>query len=276
MAKAAPAKKPNLFAKAKDKVAEAPAKSKGTVFSLPKNLDESGKLIGESAILNNAVHEAREAKSEEDAAKNKGNLAKGRIAKWTLSEVVKTIASIGVLPPTPVSVVNHNGESVTYVMQDKSQQNALKAEQVELFQAVLGEEGAAKVIHKKTVFSFSPDVMEQSAYDPKATAAARKQNPDAMPVFSNERSVMDVIGELISNAVAGCTELTDEQKEALIESKVGMHLRPNTLPRIAELCGGDVARIEQFLDAAGSAAVRYVKVSGCRCRRCRRRSFRPS
>ena len=253
------AKKPNLFAKAKDKQAEAPVKAKGTTYQLPKTLDEGGVLTGESKLLNEAVHEILEAAEEEKKAKNKGVLAKGKVGKWTFGEVVKTTAGLGVLPPTPVTVVNHNGESVTYVMQDKSQQNPLKQEQVELFGAIMGEEGAQNIIHEKTVYSFNPEVMEQAAYDAKATAAARKANPDAAPVYSQSESVLDVIMELVSEAIVGCNKLTDEQKEGLIASKTGYHLRPNTLARVAELCGGDVTRIEQFMEAAGSGCVRYIK-----------------
>ena len=253
------AKKPNLFAKAKDKQAEAPVKAKGTAYQLPKTLDDEGKLTGESKLLNEAIHEILESEEEKKKAENRGKLAKGKVAKWTFGEVVKTTAGLGVLPPTPVSVVNHNGESVTYVMQDKTQQNPLKQEQVELFGAIMGEEGAQNIIHEKTVYSFNPEVMEQAAYDAKATAAARKANPDAAPVYSESESVMDVIMELVSAAIVECNKMTDEQKENLIASKTGYHLRPNTLARVAELCGGDVTRIEQFMEAAGSGCVRYVK-----------------
>ena len=235
-----PAPKPNLFAKAKEQAVAAPKKEKGTVIQLPKELDTDGKLIGESAILNNAVTEALEASAEEKAAKNKGALAKGRLSTYAESRFVELTAKLGVLPPTPVSVVNHNGESVTYIVQDKSQQNAIGQEQIDLFKEILGEGGAARVVHTKTIYAFNADTMEQKA-----------ANADL--------SVAEIVAEVVSAALATDARLSDEQKAELITSVEKTYLTPNTLPRVAELCGADSGRIGQFLTAAGSACVRYIK-----------------
>jgi hypothetical protein len=234
------APKPNLFAKAKESAVAAPKKEKGTVFQLPKELDVEGKLIGESALLNNAITEVLEASAEEKAAKNKGNLAKGRLSKYARSRMVEMTAKLGVLPPTPVSVVNHSGESVTYVVQDKTQQNAIGAEQVDLFKSLLGEDGAARVVHTKTVYSFDVNTMEEKA-------------------AYGEMTVAEIVAETVSAALAADKRLSDEQKGALISSTEKTYLKPNTLQRVAELCGADAARIEQFLEAAGSSVVQYVK-----------------
>jgi hypothetical protein len=234
------APKPNLFAKAKEAAVVAPKKEKGTVIQLPKELDVEGRLIGESALLNHAVTEVLEASAEEKAAKNKGSLAKGRLSKYTQARLVELTAKFGVLPPTPMSVVNHNGESCTYVMQDKSQQNAIGPEQIELFKSVLGEDGANRVVHTKTIYSFDVDTMEQKA-------------------ANGEMTVAEIVAETVSAALAADARLSDDQKASLIQSSEKTYLKPNTLQRVAELCGADAARIEQFLDAAGSACVRYIK-----------------
>jgi len=233
---------PNLFAKAVQKAAEAPKKAKGTTITLPKSLDTEGKLIGESAILNNAVTEAIEAGAEEKAAKNKGALAKGRLMGYAQSEVVKMTAKMGILPPTPVSVVNHNGESVTYIMADKSQQNPLAAEQVALLESVLGPDKAAKVIQKRTIVSFNFVTMDEQA--------ANEQS----------KTVFDVVAEVVSKALMADPRLSQEQKESLLLSTEKTYLQPNTIDRAAELCGGDAANIAQFFEAIGSACVRSIKV----------------
>ena len=144
-------------------------------------------------------------------------------------------------------------------MQDKSQQYALSAEQVQLFQDLLGEDGATEIIHEKTVYSFNPDVMEQPLLNIVETTKARKANPEAMPVFDTEKTVLDWAMETISAAIADCPLLTDEQKESIIQSKTGAHLRPGTVDRVADLCARDTNRIEQFFTAAGSEVVRYCK-----------------
>lgn len=233
---------PNLFANAKKAAAAAPKKEKGTVVQLPKELDTEGKLVGESKLLNDAVTAAIEAQVEEKTAKTKGNLAKTRLIPFAQSKVVELYAKLGVPPPTPFSLVNHNGESVTYVMADKSQQYPLNEEQVELFKSILGEDGAAKVIRDKTVFSFDPDTMEQQAENAK------------------DKTVLEIVAELVSAALANDTRLSDDQKSTLLKSSVKTFLQPNTLDRVAELCGADVAKIGQFYDAAGSSCTRSIKV----------------
>jgi hypothetical protein len=236
------APKPNLFAKAVQKAAETPKKPKGTVITLPKDLDTEGKLIGESAILNQAVTEAIEAGAEEKTAKNKGALAKGRLMTYAQSEVVKLTAKMSVLPPTPVNVVNHNGESVTYIMADKSQQNPISAEQVALLESLLGQDGAAKVVQKRTIISFNFETMAQQAANDK------------------EHTVFDIVAEIVSPVLMADPRLSTEQKESLILSIEKTYLKPNTIDRAAELCGADAARISQFFDAVGSACVRSIKV----------------
>jgi hypothetical protein len=55
-------------------------------------------------------------------------------------------------------------------------------------------------------------------------------------------------------------KLTDEQKAELFTHSAKKHLKRNTLPRLAELCGSNVGKIQAFMQAAGSAIVRYLKV----------------
>jgi hypothetical protein len=239
---AAPAPVNNLFAKAAKAAAEAPKKAKGTIIQLPKELDAEGKLVGESAILNNAVTNAIAADAEAKAATTKLNLAKQRLLSHAQQRVVELYAQAGVLPPTPVSVVNHNGESVTYVMADKSQQNPISKEQVELFKELLGDDGANSVIHEKTTFFFDVATMEEKAAN------------------AEDKTVFDIVVEAINKVMAAEPRLSEEQKASLIKSTCKTYLKENTLSRIATICGADSARIAQFYDAAGTACVRSIKV----------------
>jgi hypothetical protein len=232
----------NLFAKAAKTAAEAPKKAKGTIVQLPKELDAEGKLVGESAILNNAVTNAITADAESKAALTKLNLAKQRLLTYAQQRVVELYAQAGVLPPTPVSVVNHNGESVTYVMADKSQQNPIGKEQVALFKELLGDDGANSVIQEKTLFFFDFATMDQPAANAK------------------DKTVFEIVQEAINSVMATETRLSEEQKANLIQSTCKTYLKENTLSRIATICGADSARIAQFYDAAGTACVRSIKV----------------
>jgi hypothetical protein len=239
---ATPAPAVNLFAKAAKKAATEPKKEKGTIIQLPKDLDEAGKLVGDSALLNQAVSDAITASAEEKAAKTKGTLAKGRLMTYAQGEVVKMNAKLGVLPPTPVSVVNHNGEAITYVMADKSQQNAVSVEQVALLKDLLGVDGAAKIVEKRTTVSFNFETMEQQAANVKG------------------KTVFDVVAEVVSGALMADPRLSAEQKESLLLSTEKTFIRVGVVDRAAELCGADAPRIATFFDAIGSACVRYMKV----------------
>ena len=158
------------------------------------------------------------------------------------SRVVELYAKLGVAPATPVSLVNHNGESVTYVMADKSQQNPVGPEQVELLKSLLGDDGASKVVSERTIYSFNPETMEEKA------------------AHDESKTVFEIVCETVSTALANDPRLSDEQKAAIIKSTSKTYLQPNTLDRLAELCGADAGRISQFYDAAGTACVRSIKV----------------
>jgi hypothetical protein len=232
---------PNLFANAAKAAASAPKKTSGTVIALPKELDTEGKLIGDSKLLNEAVSNAIEAAAEEKTAKTKGTLAKTKLMGFAQQEVVKLYAKLGVPPTTPVSVVNHNGESVTYVMADKSQQNPISPEQIAMLRELLGDEGAAQVVDERTTFFFDNATMGEKA-------------------ANDEKTVFDIVCEHVNATIATDPRLSDEQKANLLKSTVKSFLKPNTLNRIAELCGSNAAKIGQFYEAAGTACVRSIKV----------------
>ena len=227
----------NPFAAAATAAATAPAKkAKGTTFVLPRELNGEGKLVGQSLVLNESVTRAIEASAEEKAAHNKLDLHKGILAAWALDRTVEKIAELGTLPTTPISIVNHNGEAVTYVIQDKSGQNALSPEQVQMLHAVFGEEGATRMIETRTIYSFNSEVLAQQSQ-------------------IEGKTVLDVVAA----AVMGTPGLTDEQRAALLTAQSKTFVRPNTLIRVAELCGANVERITAWFQAVGSAVVKYVK-----------------
>jgi hypothetical protein len=238
---AKPAAKPNLFARAKEKVEATPKKPKGTTISLPKDLDDKGELTGEAKLLNTAIHDANVATADKKAAETRAKIAKGVLKDYVLNEWATIAAQQGVIPPTPVTVVNHAGETLTYVIQDKTQQNALSPEQVDMFGTLLGQEVAANIIHERTIYSLNPEVLDQEAAGPQAKG----------------ESVAEVVCEVLSDALTKCTKLSDDQKNGIIAATSKTVLRRNTFPRIVEICGSNVGKIAAFMEAAGTAVVRY-------------------
>ncbi|MBW2672196.1 MAG: hypothetical protein JRD89_02115 [Deltaproteobacteria bacterium] len=241
-----PAAKPNLFARATEKSLDKPKKNKkGTVLQLPRDLNKESELQGESKILNEAITIAIEAKAEMAAAKGRLSAAMGALHEHAEEGWCATYAKHGVQPETPVSLQNHLGQSLTYVVQDKCGQNAIDKEQIELFEILLGEEVAANLVETREAYGFNPDIMKEIAGGKKTKKG---------------ETVQDVVFEIVTSAVMENTKLTDEQKAELITSTSKTHLKKNTLPRLAELCGSNVGKLQSFLQAAGSAFVRYLKV----------------
>ena len=171
MATKTPAKaaKPNLFARAAEKSISKPKKKKkGTVLVLPKDLNETGELQGESKILNEAITIAIEAKAAMDAAKGRLSAAMGTVHEHAEEGWCATYAEHGVQPETPVAVQNHKGETLTLVVQDKCGQHAIDDNQIELLSILLGEEVATGLIETREVFGFNPSTMKQISAGEKA------------------------------------------------------------------------------------------------------------
>jgi len=156
------ADQPCLFTNAGDKEKAEPKKPKGTVFALPIDLDDDT-LSEECAELHACVPEVAKAKADEKAAKNRGNAAKGLLGKFALPRFASEYATLGEMPPGPVTIVNHDGQSVTYVIQDKSQQNSLDDDQVAKLVALVGEEGVESITHEKEVYFFSSSTLAEQA-----------------------------------------------------------------------------------------------------------------
>lgn len=248
MAKATtrPAAKPNLFARAAEKTADKPKKkTKGTALQLPKDLNTAGELQGESKVLNEAVSIAITAKAEMDAAKGRLGAALDCLKGHAEEAWCATYAENGVQPETPVVIMNHKGETLTLVVQDKCGQNPINDDQLELLGVLLGTEVAASLTEEIAKFGFDPNTMKEAAAGEKVKEG---------------ETVQDVIFEIVSAAVSKCSKLSDEQKENLFTHEAKTYIKRNTLPRLAELCGSNVGKIQSFLQAAGSAIVRYMKV----------------
>lgn len=237
-----PAPVPNLFAQAAQAPA-APKKSKGTVIRLPADLGTDGKLTAEAAELNQAVSNVLEADREKKAATNKENLAKGLLNPHVFNRYVAQYATDGLPPPGPISVVNHKGESLTYVVQDKSQQHAVSDEQIMLLTGLYGEQ-AHRLLEVRDAYGFNMETMAELAAGANAAPG---------------ETVQAVIFALVSSAVVGSTKLSEAQKANIISHTRQTHVKAGTLQRLVELCGRNTDKLRQTIEIMGSAVVRYLK-----------------
>lgn len=249
--KAKTEKKPNLFAKAEKKPQPAKESKKGTTFELPKDLDATGALTGSSKVMNEAVSEVIAAKKDEKAATNRANLAKSRLNPWIGAQWIAAWCRGGIQPATPVALANHNGEALTYVVQDRSRSATLESSQVEALENLLGADLAAQIVATSTVFSFDEKTMAEPAGKIRKDASA--EDVAAMP------TVQDVICEIVSEAISNDPRLTDEQRELLIKADTGIRVRPGVLPQLVSLVGADAVKVGAVLDIIGSSMTRYLK-----------------
>jgi hypothetical protein len=235
--------KPNLFKRAKSKPA-AKKKTKGTVFELPADIQE-GKLVGESQVLDQALKDLAKATKDKKAADNLANAAKGKLNRWVEGAYTTEWAKLGVQPPTPISIVGHDGDSATYVVADKSQQYGLDEEQQSMLAELLGEETAGHMIVTRDLVTFDPNIMAENAAGPKA---------------KEDEVVGDIVAEIVSKAIWDSPKLSDKQKEDLIKAEEKTGLRPTILQRLAEFCGADGAKIKAVLGVIKSSCTRYLRV----------------
>ena len=246
------AKKPNLFKKAAtiSAASQAAAKPKGTTIDLPRDLDAEGSLRGESKVLNEAVAAFIKAKSEVSAAKTRADQASGKLLPWVKARWAELYAGLGSKPATPVSVANHQGESVTFVLVDKSQQYKLSDESLLLLTELVGADAAEQMCERQVDFGFSSKKMRLPLMI------------KGKPVLGEDgvvRTVGDAVMEAVSDALYACEELDSEALDGLVDAKVVTRVKPNTMDRVAEIVGADCGKIAAVFDAFGSSASRYLK-----------------
>lgn len=221
-----------LFAKvASKKVADAPKREKGTPWLVG---DSAGDKIADA--VRKLVDLSRQAKNIETQMAPQ----KAVVKKFAEQQYVSQYAAAGVSPDSPMTIQTADGEKVTYVVQDRSTQYAVKEEQVDALKCLLGEDAAADLLFEETRFGFNRLIMMipgvQEAVESALESALERLTSGEMPV------------------------LNQEQAEELLEVDQKLAFKPGTLDRLSVIAGRDTGRIKAFLDIMGSSATRYVKV----------------
>lgn len=218
-----------LFAKAKDKKKATPSKpKKNTTWSVG---DPEGDKVGKS------VKELVRISGEMKALNSKMGVHKQIVAKYADQSFVRDFADLGVMPDTPMKVVNTDGDTVTYVVQDRGGQHKLKDDQIETLEQVLGEDVVEDLLYTETTIKFNRSVM-------------------ALPGVSEavEKALESAIKRMVKNEV-----IDEETADELVEVDEKTAFKPGTLDRAATLTGRDQTRLSAMLDAMGSSCCRYVK-----------------
>ncbi len=223
-----------LFAKATAKKADTAPKTKRK---------ETVWLTGSpsNARVNESVHELLELDKQIDTLSSKMNVHKNVVKEFAEENFISDYAALGVPPETPLVVQNSEGEKVTYVVQDRSGQYQVKADQQEALTTLLGADALKDLLYEETSFGFNRDIL-------------------AVP------GVQEVVEKALEKAMAKLTDdnngkplLTPEQAEMLLDVKQKTSFKPGTMDRLVQFCGRDTNKISQFLEIVGSHSTRYVK-----------------
>lgn len=223
---------PGLFKKAAEKGRkgdQSAKKKKATNWVVG---DPEGDKVGK------AVHELVRLSGEEKALKAKMKIHKQIVEKHAEGSFVGDFSQDGVMPETPMKVVNAEGESVTYVVQDRSSQYALKEEQIDALTELLGEDSVNDIVYTEHSIGFNREVM-------------------AIPGVAEvvEKSLESAIRKLVKDEV-----IDGDTADELVEVKEKTALKPGTLSRAADLVGRDQTRLQRFINTVGSCVTKYVKV----------------
>lgn len=183
-----------------------------------------------------SVHELSELNAQKKTIDAKMSVHKTVVMAHANEEFYTQYADTGVFPETPMKIQNQDGETVTFVVQERNQY-PVKDESIAALTQLLGEDGAAELVYEEQLFGFDRGVL---AVD----------------------GVMDILGKHIEAAMSELTEsgtLTEEQSESLLDCDVKRSYRPGLVQRMGIVAGKNAGKIRQVIEALGSGCVRYVK-----------------
>jgi hypothetical protein len=212
----------------------AKAASKKTTKSTAKKTETVWKVDGQ---IGDAVHKIAQLDADEKAIKAKKSLAVKAVLKVAKSNHVRDFCAVGVPPTGAMKVQNDDGDSVTFIVQDRSGQYGLKGDQTDQLGQLFGEDAAEDMVYSETKIGFDRTIL---AIDGVSDAV--------------EKALTAVIKKLIKEK-----KLTEEQADALIDAKESTSFKPGTMARAAELCGRDTVTMTEFFDLMGSSCTRYIK-----------------
>ena len=220
-----------LFAKAAQKAKETvkDAKKKATAWTVGSS--------SETEAVSRATKELVSLEAQSKAIEAKMNVVKGSVKRYSDEMFVRDYAARGSMPETPMTVQNPDGEKVTYVVQDRGKQYAVKPDQQEALADLLGEDAAKNLLTDTVSFGFNDAIL-------------------SLPGVKD--AVENALGEAISGMV-GVGMLDGDQAELLLSVNSKTTFRAGTLDQLVQICGRDTSRMKQFLDIAGSSFTRYVK-----------------
>jgi hypothetical protein len=206
----------------------------GTTIALKKT--GTDKAIGKA--ITEFLQRTKEAKDAEKLA----GLAKKTIADFAEAQWLKLFEDASAQPATPFKIVNADGESVGFTVQDKSDGYTLKEEAAAGLACILGLGNDA--MERVTSFGLNSAVLREPC------------------VVHCGNSVGEVMAWELNNFLAKqvqCGHISRDQASRLFTCEKVEVLKANFLGRLPELAKRAGVQIKELLDVVGSAVVRFVR-----------------
>lgn len=209
--------------------------SQGTTWTLAKT--------GEQGKLAKAIQDFHQFEREAKEAKLKADLAKSHLLSYCEHRWLEEVASTGDGLPTPIKLCNAAGQSVTFVIADKTGSTSLDNSQYGALVGVIGKNCARAGTRERKRIYFDGNTLDQSTLD--------------------GRVVYDAVEEFLSLMVDDMViahVLTAEQSKSLYAVKKTRTFTSDFMAYLPGFCNLDVDKLRVAIAAIGSALVRYIKV----------------
>lgn len=202
---------------------QAQDKKKGTIWSV-----EDSSAAESLGPFIDATHKIKNLKTKKEEPE--------RLLKdFGTDMLIEHVAETGELPPTPVYITNEEGESVTWVAQDRSASQAISPEQKEELMELLGEEEGKELLRTRVSFQFNSDVLARRG----ATSVVDKY----LAMMTRELREKEIV----------------KPDEDLVRANICETFKPGTLKRLADICGRSTARIRRMIEIMGSGMTASLK-----------------
>lgn len=158
--------------------------------------------------------------------------------RWSMA-----IGAQGLSLPSPIKLVNEAGQTITFVVQDRSRSAELKADAYAELVTAIGSKQAKVATAEKVRVGFDPDVLDELALDGRYVQDAVEEHAKLM------------VGDMVLQKV-----LTRAQAEKLLVVARTRRLREGFLSSIPHWCDLDVERFRAAICAVGAAFTRFIRI----------------
>ena len=229
--------------------------------------------VHEGSDVGSDITEFLKLQAEKKALEGRAAIFKSRLTREANERLVAHLVNTGTLPSTPTRLVNGSGESVTYVVQDRTGSKTIDDTTLGLLEDLLGPEVAHGLVADEGEFSLNRDIMSKSGVAEvveqtldRAFSGIKFSDKEARlvkkAVAALEKAIpSEKLGQVQSAlfGVVSTGQIGQDDVNALFSYKRVRHLRPTVIATMSQVCGGVREKIVEFLDIIGGACVRYIK-----------------